>query len=144
MPKLNARNCCLYVPVNIYIYEKIQQFLSSIKRDALTRKLVPFFCLMVYIFHIKCTEAISTNSTQKLLWLEITKMLIAVGKKNYCVIYYNFRHIILPCCAHSPIFAQRVIRPWNSLKLTPASMSSLWRFKALLSNADLSRFLHYS
>jgi len=29
------------------------------------------------------TEAISSNSTRKLLWFEITKMLIAVLKKNY-------------------------------------------------------------
>ena len=31
-----------------------------------------------YIFHIKCTEVILSNSTQELLWFEITKMLIAV------------------------------------------------------------------
>ena len=31
-----------------------------------------------YIFQIKYTETISPNSTQKLLWFEITKMLIAV------------------------------------------------------------------
>jgi len=30
------------------IYEKIQQFLSSVKRDAHKRKTVPFFCLTVY------------------------------------------------------------------------------------------------
>jgi len=31
-----------------------------------------------YIFQIKCTEANVPNSTRKLLWLEITEMLIAV------------------------------------------------------------------
>jgi len=31
-----------------------------------------------YIFQIKHTEVVLSNSTQKLLWLEITKMLIAV------------------------------------------------------------------
>jgi len=31
-----------------------------------------------YIFQAKYTEAILSNSTRKLLWLEITKMLIAV------------------------------------------------------------------
>jgi len=31
------------------------------------------------------------NSTRKVLWFEMTKMLIAVLKKQtYCVIYYNF------------------------------------------------------
>jgi len=30
--------------------EKIHRFLSSIKRDAYKRKLVPFFCLRVYIY----------------------------------------------------------------------------------------------
>jgi len=39
--------------------------------------------------------------------------------------------------------AQRVIHLWNRFKLTPVSMTSLCRFKALLRNADLSRFLHY-
>jgi len=33
-----------------------------------------------YIFQIKYTEAILSNSTQKLLWFEITKMLNAVLK----------------------------------------------------------------
>jgi len=27
-----------------------------------------------------------------LSWFEITKMLVAFYKINYCVIYYNFRH----------------------------------------------------
>jgi len=31
-----------------------------------------------YIFQIKYTEAILSNSSRKLLWFEITKMLIAV------------------------------------------------------------------
>ena len=34
-----------------------------------------------YIFQIKYTEAILSNSTRKLLWFEITKMLIAFSKK---------------------------------------------------------------
>jgi len=34
--------------------------------------------ILIYIFQIKCVEAILSNSTRKLLWLEITKMLIAV------------------------------------------------------------------
>jgi len=47
-----------------------------------------------YIFQIKYTETILSNSTRKLLWFEITKMLIAVLKsKFYCVILYNFWHI---------------------------------------------------
>jgi len=33
-----------------------------------------------YIFQIKYTEAILSNNTRKLLWFEITKMLIAVLK----------------------------------------------------------------
>jgi len=32
----------------------------------------------LYIFQIKYTEAILSNSTRKLLWFEITQMLIAV------------------------------------------------------------------
>jgi len=34
-----------------------------------------------YIFQIKYTEAILSNSTRKLLWFEISKMLIAVKNK---------------------------------------------------------------
>jgi len=33
-----------------------------------------------YIFEIKYTEAISSNNTRKLLWFEVTKMLIALKK----------------------------------------------------------------
>ena len=44
-----------------------------------------------YIFQIKCTKAILSNSTRKLLWFEITEMLTAV-KKFQCLIYYNFRY----------------------------------------------------
>jgi len=35
-----------------------------------------------YIFQIKYTEAILSNSTRKLLWFEITKLLIAVLRIN--------------------------------------------------------------
>ena len=37
-----------------------------------------------YIFQIKCTKAILSNSTRKLLWFEITEMLTAV-KNNFSV-----------------------------------------------------------
>ena len=38
-----------------------------------------------YIFQTKYTETILSNSTGKLLWLEITEMLIAVKEKNFIV-----------------------------------------------------------
>ena len=44
LPKLNTRNCGLYIP---HYIQKNHQFLSSIKRDAYKRILVPFFCLTV-------------------------------------------------------------------------------------------------
>jgi len=48
-------------------------------------------------FKIKCTQAILSNSTRKLSWLEISKKLIAgVNNEIYCVIYYNFRHTLVP------------------------------------------------
>ena len=50
----------------------------------------------VYIFQIKYTEAILSNSTQKLLWFEIIIMLIVVKKLIYCVICYNLRHTFVP------------------------------------------------
>ena len=49
-----------------------------------------------YILQIKNSEAILSDSTRKLLWFEITKMLIAVHKKIYCVVHYTFRHIFVP------------------------------------------------
>jgi len=45
-------------------------------------------------------EAVLSNRTGKLLWFEISKMLIAVLKK-YCVIYYNFRHTFAPSFPNS-------------------------------------------
>ena len=38
-----------------------------------------------YIFQIKYTEAILSNSTRKLIWFEITKMLIAVKRNKFIV-----------------------------------------------------------
>ena len=49
-----------------------------------------------HIFQIKYREAILSNNTRKLLWFEITKMLIAVKKLIYRVIYYNFWHNVIP------------------------------------------------
>jgi len=46
-----------------------------------------------YIFQIKYTEAILSNSTQRLLWFEITNMPTAAEKKLInCVINCNLRH----------------------------------------------------
>jgi len=46
-----------------------------------------------YIFQLKYTKAILANNTRKRLWLEISKMLIAVLEiQIYCVICYNSRH----------------------------------------------------
>jgi len=42
-----------------------------------------------YIFQIKYMEGILSNSTRKLLWFEITKMLIAVKKINL-MCYFRF------------------------------------------------------
>jgi len=39
------------------------------------------------IFQIKYTEADLSNSTQKLLWYEITKMLIAVLRNKFVVLF---------------------------------------------------------
>ena len=38
-----------------------------------------------YIFQIKCTEAILSNSTRKLLWFQIALMLIAVLDSKFIV-----------------------------------------------------------
>jgi len=40
-----------------------------------------------YIFKIKYTEALLSNSTWKLLWFEITKMLIAIFFKYFIIMF---------------------------------------------------------
>ena len=42
------------------------------------------------------SDCVRVDGTRKLLWFEITKMLIAVLKITYCAIYYNFRHTFVP------------------------------------------------
>ena len=52
-----------------------------------------------YIFQTKYTEAILSNSTRKLLWFEISKMLIAVLKKfivSYSIIFGTLSFPIEP------------------------------------------------
>jgi len=43
-----------------------------------------------YIFQIKYTKAILSNNSRKLLWFEITKMLIAVFKNEFIVSFIIF------------------------------------------------------
>jgi len=43
--------------------KKIQQFLSSVKRDAHKRKTVPFFCLTV---HIAATDSNNNNNNNSM------------------------------------------------------------------------------
>ena len=59
-----------------------------------------------YIFQIKYTEAILSNSTWKLLWFEITKMLIAVVKNQFIVSF-----IIIFGTLSFPIWVR--IHPWK-------------------------------
>ena len=40
-----------------------------------------------HISEIKYTEAISLNRTRKLLWFKISKMLVAVFKKKFIVLF---------------------------------------------------------
>jgi len=57
-----------------------------------------------YIFQIKYTEAIYPNSTQKLFWFEISKMLNAVLKSKFIVLFiiivgtisFPVTHVIRP------------------------------------------------
>jgi len=61
-----------------------------------------------YIFQIRHTEAILSNSTQKLLWFEITKMLIAVKNEFIVLFFYNFRHTFFPYIQHQPVAVMRL------------------------------------
>jgi len=54
-----------------------------------------------YIFQIKYAEAILSNSTRKLLWFEITKMLITVYKNKSIVSFIIiFGTLSFPICVH--------------------------------------------
>ena len=48
--------------------------------------------MLICIFQIKYTEAILSNSTRKVLWSEINKMLIGFKIRNLLATYCNFRH----------------------------------------------------
>jgi len=41
----------------------------------------------IYIFQIKYTEAILSNGTRKLLWFEISEMMIAALKSKFIVLF---------------------------------------------------------
>jgi len=54
MPKRNTQGIVAYTFFNVC--EKMHLFLSSIKKDADKRKVVPFFCLTVYIRNGRVTD----------------------------------------------------------------------------------------
>ena len=78
-----------------------------------------------------------SNSNRKLLRVEITKMLIAVYEKKYCVIYYKFRHIFVPYSRHIVSFdIPRVVSGISWIRflcnsLTPISPSLTLVFQRL-------------
>ena len=47
-------------------------------------------------------EAILSNSTRKLLWFEIAKMLIAVLKHKFIVLFIIFQHTFVSYRCHGP------------------------------------------
>jgi len=73
--------------------------------------------ILMYFSQIKYTEAIVSNNTRKVLWLEITKMLIAVQEKILRHLLYFFQHTFVPYWAvfvypgrHSDRFSRFVRR----------------------------------
>jgi len=53
--------------------------------------------ILIYIFSNKIYASnFVKQHSEAMLRFEITKMLIAVWGKNYCVIYCNFRHTVVP------------------------------------------------
>jgi len=73
--------------------------------------------ICIYIFRIKFTEAILSNSRRKLLWFEITEMLIAVLRSKFTVLF-----IIMFGTLSFPVVGGRafpVAGPtiWNSQRL---------------------------
>ena len=61
-----------------------------------------------YIFHVRYTEAILSNSTRKLLWFEITEVPIAVLKITLlCHLLQFSAHFSSPCTLSSVFSTQR-------------------------------------
>ena len=77
-----------------------------------------------FIFRIKYTEAVLSDSTRKLLWFEITELLIAVLKKKiiiYRVIYCNSRHAVVPHTGRSVLG-----RSFSSCRLPRVPVARSW------------------
>jgi len=82
---------------------------------------------------MKYTEAILSNSTRKLLWFEITKMLIAVKIILSC---YSFRHTFVPYYVRLRLFlsvASRLLLHFrrNITEQLPVRYKSVVRSKRL-------------
>ena len=81
-----------------------------------------------YIFQIKYTEAILSNCTRKLLRFEITRMLIAVKKQIYCLLFMiNFRHPLVPYSkrqTQTPVLADPVKSKWLVARLCSGNFDS--------------------
>jgi len=77
-----------------------------------------------YVFQIKCAEAILSNSTRKLLWFEVSKMLIAVLRNKFIVLFIViFDTLSFP----TGIVAIRYVLPvlWTTLYLHIARNSDV-------------------
>jgi len=75
-------------------------------------------------FQAKYTKAILSNKNRKLLWFEITKMLITVLKNKFIVIYYNFWQIFVFCtnqasagCTVTPLVSPTPLRSRQTSKV---------------------------
>jgi len=76
----------LYLIVNVHTCVQIELVQGQFPGLAISNAKIQIRFQIIY------TEAILSNSTRKLLWFEISKMLIGLLKIYiYCVIYYNFR-----------------------------------------------------
>jgi len=93
-----------------------------------------------HIFQTKYTEAILSNSTRKTLWFEITRMLIAVKKLIYCVIYYNYN---TKNCSLSIVLTATDHKPQKSLKRSYYPPSHRLNVNVMLSNMTFLMFLRF-
>ena len=70
------------------------------------------------VFQIKYTEAILSNSTRKLLWLEVKKNADCGLKKIYSVIYHNFPHTFFPYWPAIGVYEKQIasLKIWRCLQ----------------------------
>jgi len=78
-------------------------------------------------------------------WISLmTQCSQSVHKQGPGVFSGNYATNIVASININTFFAQRVVKPWNSLNITLDDWSSVTKFRTLIKNTDLSDFFAFS